>query len=95
MSAAAAALDLFLVEVAVKCQFVVDKLLLSPFPFSSPGFRGRLAVPGVPWSVGAVLKSLLPCSLGCPSRGVLCLHTGSLPSAPVFLYKRQIRFHLL
>lgn len=31
MSAAAAALDLFLVEVAVKCQFVVDKLLLSPF----------------------------------------------------------------
>ena len=65
------------------------------FPFSSPGFRGRLAVPGVPWSVGAVLKSLLPCSLGCPSRGVLCLHTGSLPSVPDFLYKRQIRFHLL
>ena len=36
MSAAAAALDLFLVEIAVKCQFVVDKLLLSPLPFSSP-----------------------------------------------------------
>ena len=36
MSAAAAALDVFLAEVAVKCQFVVDKFLLSLLPFSLP-----------------------------------------------------------
>ena len=51
------------------CLLFATRLQYS-FPFSSPSFWWRLAIPGVPWFVSAVLKSLLPCSLGCPSIGV-------------------------